>query len=296
MIDKQEKTPLPLTGGSEPTVSLKIDWLSLTFRKGRQVDNHPDLATTYTEARPYNSYNTAIRYADGRMQLSHTTRPEMGTHIVCSGEVLSNLAITPIEALKHWQNAGANVTRIDLAVDIKNHGFDVRQSTLEIEEGRIETRAQQFPVWRDPSNKKSYTQYVGKKSSQVFLRLYDKAGEMGVGGEWSRVEIVFSADRADKAARQVIRDSDFRPLISGFARFPKWEKWNEIMGSDVVKVQADRKTSKTKQWLLDAAASALAKECILDGDDEFYFRFLDAVKVHREKWENKMGCGGRGVA
>lgn len=288
METQQKKTPLLLTGGSEPTVSLKIDWLSLTFRKGVEVKNHPNLITEYTEARPYNAYNTAVRYADGRMQLSHTTRPEMGTHIVCSGEVLSNMPIDALEGLKYWISAGARVTRIDLAVDIRNYGFDVRQSTVEIENGRIETRAKQCPTWKDSKNPKGYTQYVGKKSSEIYVKLYDKAGEMGIEGDWSRVEITFSADRADKAARAVIRGEDFRKLVVGFANFPQWEKWGHVMGTDVAQIPAERKTSKTKQWLLDAAASALAKELILDGDDEFYFRFLDAVKVHRERWESKI--------
>jgi len=289
MTREQNMTPLPLAGGSEKNVSLKIDWLSVTFRRGVTVSNHPDLVKTYTEARPYNAYNTAIRYDDGRMELSHTTRPEMGTHIVCSGEVLSNIGMDPMEALKHWQNAGAKVTRIDLAVDIKNYGFDVRHSTIEIEQERVKTRAKQCPVWRDPKNPKGYTQYVGKKTSEIYVKLYDKAGEMGIDDDWSRVEITFSADRADNAAREVVRGADFRKLIVGFVDFPKWEKWGEIMGADVVQIQADRRTSKTKQWLLDAAASALAKELIADGDDQFYFRFLDAVKVHREKWENRRG-------
>jgi hypothetical protein len=290
MTAKSKKlTPLTLTGGSEPTVSLNIDWLSLTFRKGAEVKNHPKMTTSYTVARALNAYNTAIRFDDGRLQLSHTDRPEMGTHIICSGEVLRAFEISPMDALKYWVESGATITRIDLAVDVRNHGLNVRQSTVEISEGRIKTRAKECPTWQDPKNPKGYTQYVGKKSSEIYLKLYDKAGEVGVEGDWARVEITFSDKRAHEAAKQVIRDGDFRKLIVGFADFPEWEKWRNVMGADVVQIQADRATSKTKKWLIEAAASALAKELITDGDDSFYFTFLDAVKVHREKWEDKRG-------
>src|SRR5688572_10673513 len=145
------------------------------------------------------------------------------------------------------------------------------------------TRAKKFPAWYDPSGN-GYTQYVGRKASEIYLRLYDKAAEMGKNEDWARVEIVIRGKRAARAAEQIIQDVDFRSLVRGYCDFTSWDNWNEIMHAEAIELPADRSSSNTLNWLFSSAAPSLAREMALSEEPEIIFlKFKDIVmQVYNE--------------
>src|SRR5512147_1425443 len=106
MSDSQTNPP-STNRGVEKQVSLSIDWISVTFKRGTKVVYPECLSERFVQCKPLNSYNVGSKFEDGRIVLSHTTRPEMGTHIICSGDTLRNMPIEPQELLKFWIEAGA---------------------------------------------------------------------------------------------------------------------------------------------------------------------------------------------
>lgn len=277
------KNPLPATNrGVEKTVSLSIHWIECTFRKGIEVHYDQRLQTEKTEVKPFNSYNTGVRYPDGRVELSHSTRSDMGVHVVTSGAVLDMFPIPPIEYLKSLISAFATITRIDLAIDAKNCHLDPKTATERINSNDCKTKSRKFPLWHD-ALQSGYTQYIGKKSSECFCRIYDKAAEMEVCMDWTRVEIVFSGKRAHSAAERVAQGTDFRAMVRGFVDFDNWEEWADLFTLAPVTCPAAVSDTNTQKWLLQVAAVSLAREIHLAGDDDFYFRFQDAVKVKLEE-------------
>lgn len=279
-MDNGATNPPDTNRGVEKTVSLSIDWISVTFPRGKQCSFPDDLSTNFTECRAMNAYNSGSKFEDGRIVLTHTMRPEMGTHVICSGETLRNMPIEPLELLKHFIDNGARVKRLDCAVDAKNWHLRPETAQFLISVEACKTRAREFPHWAD-TIKKGLTQYVGKKSSEVFARIYDKSAEMGLQGDHTRVEVVFSGERAGSAANAIVRGADMRSLVRGFVDFPTWGVWLAVMEVEPGKLQTVKRLSSTKLWLLNQCAPALAKELELDGDDEFYFKFLDAVRSIR---------------
>lgn len=278
----KKNTPPATNRGVEKQVSLSIHWIEATFKKGVEVHYDSRLSSTKTECKSFNAYNVGVRYSDGRVELHHTTRKEMGTHVITSGEVLDHFPIPPIEFLSSLVANHARITRLDLAVDVKNGNLKPERATELLKQGKAKKRTRKNPRWDDPGNP-GYTQYFGKKSSEVFVRIYDKAAEMTGTGDWTRVEIVYHAERAHSAALKVLKNADFRALIRGFLDFEDWPEWSEIFTQEPISVKSEKKDTNTQLWLLRVAAASLAREIHLAGDDDFYFRFIDSVKVKLEE-------------
>lgn len=274
--------PLATNRGVSSKVSLSIDWISCTFKDSKKLSYPPELTKEKVECKPFNGYNLGARYSDGRIELTHTVRKEMGVHIVASGLTLSAIGCSRVKYLEHMVNAGAQVTRLDLAIDCYDCNLRPSRATEEIENEHCRTLARQFPLWHD-AKEKGYTQYIGKKSSSAYCRIYDKAAEMGSEQDWTRVECVFGGKRAMDAAQKCLRGEDYRAVVRGFVDFDEWPEWREIMSLPPVQTNAPRAISNTKRWLLSSAAPSLARELYLDGDDAFYFQWISHMRFFLDK-------------
>lgn len=268
------------TGVEKKSVSQSIHWLEVTFKSADDRKLPDSLSQEYVECHALHGYNIGSLFSDGRKEFTHSLRPDMGLHIQWDGGALDRSEMPVSLLVEFLYKAGATFTRIDLAVDVIGHGLKPKDATNEIENGRHISRAKKCPAWFDPQFG-GHTQYIGTKASEIFVRIYDKAAEMGRKGDHTRVEIVLRKSRAIYAAGCIVRGEDFRPLVLGFIRFPEWELWNEVMGAEMVTIQAEKKESATKLWLLKQCAKSLARVLDEDGDDEFWFRFLDAVNTNR---------------
>lgn len=284
MSDSVQKNPPPTsnTGVEKKSLSQNIDWLEVTFKSGQIVKFPDSLSSEGEECNGFHGYTTGFKYTDGRILMSNTSRPDMGQHVIWSGESLRKTPIPALELVSFMLSAGASITRIDLAVDCIGYSLMASRATEEIKNGNVKTRAQKFPTWHDPANP-GYTQYIGTKSSEIFARIYDKAAEMGVVGDYTRVELSLKSKRAHGAARQIVDGASYSSLILGFVLFPEWKEWNDAMADFAITIPAEKKESATKQWLLKQCASSLAKCMLEDGDDEFYFKFVDEVRFQVQR-------------
>jgi DNA relaxase NicK len=265
----------------EKSISLSIDWIEGTYKHTEARRPMPLILTEDgEECTGFHGYSNAAKYQDGRIEMWHTTRQEMGYHIQWSGEAVRSAPIDGLSLVAYLAATHFTFTRLDLAVDVRGYGFRPQEATEHIKNGDYVCRARKFPQWGDPKNP-GYTQYVGKRPSEIYLCIYDKAAELGIGSDHTRIELRCHKGRAQTAAQTILRDNDFRKLVLGYVRFPKWEKWNEVMGTDAVKIPAEKKDSATKEWLLSQCAPALARILDEDGDDNFWFRFIKQVDINR---------------
>lgn len=278
MSEIDNMTPVPVTRGSEnKSLSQRIDWLAGTFKKGVEISYPPSLTQKYISCKGYLNYSEGSQFEDGRRSYYNPNHPEWGTHIVWTGSALADCPMPPESLITSLFNAGFSFSRIDLAIDAKNFNLRPYDATEYIAKKEIKTRAKQYPLWRD-AQAKGYTQYVGKKSSEIYLRIYDKAAELGIQEDWTRVEIVVRGKRAKVAAQEIVRDTDFRSIVNGYADFHTWQEWAEVMTTEAVKLRADRSTSQTMQWLLRSAAPSLAREMALsEFPEEVFLKFKDVV-------------------
>lgn len=280
----EKLTPVPVTRGSESKIlSQRIDWIAGTFKKGTDIVYPPILTQKFIPCKGYLNYSEGSQFEDGRKSYCNPSHPEWGTHIVWSGSALADCPISPESLVTSLFNAGFSFSRIDLAIDAFNFNLKPQTATSLIGDGKVKTRAKQFPMWGDPTNS-GYTQYVGKKSSEIYLRIYDKAAESDITIDWTRVELVVRGKRSQMAAEKIVSDVDFRSLVRGYCDFLFWDEWHEIMHVEATKLPADRQTSQTFKWLLSSAAPSLARCMALsENPDETFLKFKDVVlQVYNE--------------
>lgn len=285
-LGASKMTPVPVTRGSgNKILSQKLHWLEGTFRGRNDVSLPSSLPQKFVETRAFNGYTVGSLYEDGRILMQNPGRPEMGVHILWQGDACDKMEIEQKELVKHLVDAKFNFTRIDMAVDAINYNLRPQKATEEIANGRCKTRAKKYPTNSDPLDP-GYTQSIGKKASEISLKLYDKAVEMGIDGDYTRIELTVRQRRADYAARQIASGVDYRAMVVSFADFPEWSEWKQIMDAVPVKLPAERKETNTERWLLDACAPALARVIYFASNTEFYEKFKDEVMEQLRQLSN----------
>lgn len=279
----RNKNPPPAcnTGVEKKIFSQKIHWLEVTFKPASKKKLPNSLPKEGIECYPLHGYNIGHKFTDGRQEFTHSERPDMGLHIQWSGSALDGLSTSPLELVQFLYSAGARFTRIDLANDCQNFNLKAEDATNEIRAKRFVCRAKKTPAWFDPSFG-GWTQYLGTKASEIHLRIYDKAAELGISGDYTRVELVVRGKRAQKAVEAIVSGADFRSLVAGYVSFPNWLEWNQVMAADAVSIPAEKKDTATDQWLLGVVTKTLARRLDELGDDELWFRFLEQVKANRK--------------
>lgn len=278
----RQKNPPPAcnTGVEKKILSQRIHWLEVTFKPARSKKLPESLPKEGTECYPLHGYNTGTKFQDGRMEFTHTARADMGCHIQWDGNALDTCVMQPLELVKFLYTVGARFTRIDLANDCQNYGLRAEDATKAIQEKRFKCRCKKTPAWFDPTFG-GWTQYFGTRWSDIYVRIYDKAAELHIKADYTRVELVVKGERAHKAAQAIISGTDFRALVSGYVRITGWEQWDAIMVADAVAIPAEKKDTATDHWLLGVCAKTLARRLDESGDDELWFRFLEQVKANR---------------
>lgn len=261
----------------------KIDWLSLSFDDVESIA-YPDWwPQEKVEAKAFNGYQRARKYSDGRLEMYSPDRPDMGVHVVMSGDTLDNLAGIGTTELVFLRDAGARFGRLDVALDVFDSRFSVNLVGKEIKHERAITDARVFPT-NTSNGTEGKTQYIGRKSSNKYARVYDKAYEQKVDMKWIRIEAVFQKRLAGKAVEAYINGASVRSLIKSVIDCPEYPTWEHALSGDLAAtLELSRKIGQTKEWLLHCAAPSLARELYLDGDESFLFEFNRRVKDHYEK-------------
>jgi hypothetical protein len=276
-----DKNPPPTcnTGVEKKFVSQTVDWLEGTFHRADRPMLPEQLTGAHEPCHPFHGYTEAFKFSDGRIELKNPSRPDMGVHIQWSGDALRATPMPVSDLCKFLYSSDFIFTRVDFAIDCFNLGVKPSDVTEKIKNGHAITRAKKFPAWHDAKGR-GYTQYIGTKASEIFVRVYDKAAEMGTEQNHTRIELVAKKYRAQQAIPTIIRGGDFRPLVLGFVRFQEWEEWEEIMETNAVSLPSEKKPSATEQWLMRQAAPALARLIVEQDSHDVWMRFKETVADH----------------
>lgn len=228
----------------------------------------------FKTARAMYGYRTAIEYRG--VVFESEGRDDMGTHIWASGAALAGIAqrIGGIDTLTGIIDK-VIPARIDLAVDTDT-AFVSKFAKL-AKHGKLRTRAKSWSVINSQDN--GQTVYIGSRSSNQFLRVYNKASEQGMNGmEWTRIELESKSDAAI-AAKGVILAHNIpfatQSLIRGFCDcdLPDWKR---AFIAEPVYVTSPHRATQTREWLLGVVATAM-RRLIEAGDDTLFEDFVHKV-------------------
>nr|CRY94988.1 hypothetical protein [uncultured prokaryote] len=289
-----------MTEFSENQVTQTIDWLSYTIpwhmldrdafnTLDRQAINVPrlvDVEGEWTRDIPLHGYEDAWINKRGGMARVMLSPPghTMGVHIQLPGQALA--LMNPLDTLHTVKAAQASVTRIDIAVDVRGVGDpeDIYQALLL---GLGGTKAQKFTLLTGTTGK---TCYVGSRMSEFYLRVYDKAAQMGIEGHWVRIELECKGRRA-KWVAETVRAEGYGVIPSMIKRFVGCPNVGWYVDA-LSRVDAPtgrpqpKKMTDTRAWLLGTVAKTLARET--KENTEFLLEFLRKVQHLRTDGEDQV--------
>lgn len=262
---------------STQQVNQHCDWIAFTVQFYKQIQWPIFISEEWKQIPPIAHFASGQENKQGLRLYWSPSRPQQGKHVILSGSVL-DLMRDKILDLLHWiMSQEYKVTRIDFAINVINSDFNPHNASYHLDRGQCKTRAKKATTWDDRLSA-GFTQYIGRKSSPIFVRIYDKAAEMGCDFNWVRIEIVYGAFKAKKALETYLQVGDCRGMVRAFCDFPQWRKWKSVMDFPLTPVVVARKITKTREWLLGQVAKSLAKEMTLDDDNEFYLNFIQRVR------------------
>ena len=190
------------------TKTITIDWLSFTTREN--VEDEAlllllDYGRAISEA-PRFGYTSALRFASGLVVMSNSDRSEMGRHWILSGACLKAIAdetgMDGFRLLRAVFEAGAKITRLDLAKDARDEGIEIPKIYRALSIGSYTGQIRSYS--QIESSGGGHTIYLGSRASEKFARIYDKGVEAGEGGDWKRFEVELKGDVAKEAGRALV--------------------------------------------------------------------------------------------
>lgn len=222
---------------------------------------------------------------------------DMGTHVILSGKGCRTFErnepiISLIERIKEYEN---KCTRIDIAIDDKEGNIiDLKKITHDIKNANVVSKWK-TSLERTKRNLKDgqivgKTIEIGSRSSELFLRIYDKAMEQKIDGKWARMEVEVKGRKAVNLQNRLTIGNVGEiatGLINNYIRIvqpnkkdvnkSRWETkpyWKKIINTTEKVSLSQKKEDATlediEKWIEKQVAPTLATIVMAKGGDMEY--------------------------
>ena len=157
-------------------------------------------------------YDLGARHITGVKKLKSSTREDMGIHVIYSGTSLRRIEehykMDLVDLLRFHRLKGDKVARLDVAIDLINTGVAVDDFVRDYHEKRVRTLTKQGTVIKGLDSD-DYTFYIGsRKARKKLLRIYNKAAEQKIEGDWIRVELQVMGKPATNLADILVKSDN----------------------------------------------------------------------------------------
>lgn len=286
------------------TVTITLDWISFTFKETTRESNawfaKYANSETATPATPRHGYSGACKEENGILHMWNLEREEMGHHVILSGSCLRDVieyrGISQQALLQEIVNSGASITRLDLAKDAKDVYVDYDDIWSDLERGNYTGSAQKTA--RMQGSDGGDTIYVGSRTSDRFMRLYDKAAQTGNADIlWSRLEIEYKGMVARAVSTLLVQDvqwsSVFNNEVSRMLALPERSSFSVFMDSADCEIGVPKieKQVDREKWIDDQVISAVCKHYAEHPSSLAVERLIDALTFMRDRkgdeWHKK---------
>lgn len=249
-----------------------IDWLSFTATKiaGRRYPVLPTWESGQTGKPDIGrfGYRAATKYPSGMVVMYDGATATMGWHYIYSGSAIKMLDETFQDGGQHvlnWHVAqGHKCTRIDLAIDVKGDQW-LLPTLKAMAEKHDWTGTAHSATTIQSSDGKGITVYIGSRTSERFVRIYDKAAQLGQTGHWTRIECEVKGDSARAISRAIVGSNNggidlvAQSVISRVCEFD-CKAWRAVFNGEKMEIGTPKIEEKqTENWILGQVASAIAK-------------------------------------
>lgn len=270
-------------------ISLTIDWLSFTIKDETNAHGYylanccPDKETPVT---PKFGYTNGFTCPPGILRFTNLARPDMGTHYVYSGSTLAALyqaEVTPFAVLREALRWNARITRLDLAKDAIDERCDLESIWQNIQAGHYTGSAQAHS--RVQSDNGGYTIYIGSRSSEKFIRLYDKGAETHSVQNWKRLELELKGDVAKNIAK-ALNQADvhvggvFDTILAGMCSIA-CQSWQLFRSGDIpIGIPKFEKQTDRETWVSTQVHPAVVALLTSNPDSKAVYNLYKALDGH----------------
>lgn len=258
-----------------------LDWLSITTHSTKAPDWIIGTSINELPYSPLPNYEKASQGNTGAIICQHSQKPELGLHIILSGETLGILrgeGHTDIEICQFFESEKSS--RIDIAVTAENinryrESLTPSRIAKLAASGKMKSKMKPDNGVVSPDSHLE-TAYIGSRASRNrLLKIYDKGVELGdIADKIIRYELQTNKN-AMGVVRAVAQGLDIGGIIRRYVDFPECHEWITIMNSESVRMPQleDYRTAHQKRvdknndrwhWLLTSVAPALAKALVSD--------------------------------
>ena len=283
------------------TVTITLDWISFTYKEMTHeseawLNQYTDTETA-TPATPRHGYSAASSEKNGILHMWNLEREEMGHHVIINGSCLRDIVeyrgISQQTLLQEILNSGASVTRLDLAKDAKDVYVDYGDIWSDLERGEYKGSAQKTA--RMQGSDGGNTIYVGSRTSDRFMRLYDKAAQTGNADIlWSRLEIEYKGMVARAVSTVLARDvhwsSVFNNEVSRMLSLSEQSTFRVFVDSDdcAIGVPKIEKQVDREKWIDKQVIKAVCQHYIEYPDSDAVKRLIETLNflsgMNKDKW------------
>lgn len=290
---------------NQPSITVKIDWITATksydsmrIKPPESVAQANAIARNIARSIPYCNgekvtrserhvaYYEHIFNVGDLLQLAISERQSQGVKILITG---SQLAVGQEEEERLWndlRHGDWNLTRVDVAYDFFNFG----RSLLWIMEKclyRQVTAKKHAAVWRLTPN--GDTIEIGSRSSEKWLKIYEKGKEQRTEYDWLRVELELKG-----RVVKTLKRSELEEVYRRAAKYILTMSGNlpDFMNDFFIEFshgahnpQLPRKSTKNSRelWLMTQVMPALVTT--YHEEPQVYRRFVEALTKELEKRE-----------
>lgn len=283
------------------TEKIVIDWLSWTSKKFKKIDEilayfNFDTFDFIALDRGRYGYKKSLLSSDSKIQVLYDGTEEMGINIILSGtscRLLEGKGFDLLDLLVVLSSNDFTITRLDIALDSFKNLIDKIIKKYEKNEYITKFRSTKKIENKKGDEKNGTTLYFGSRSSDIMIRIYDKAKEQKIKNlEWLRIEFEIKKEYAKDVVLKILNSSlseVFSGLLSNYLNFvTKKEKnvsrskvctwWLElIQGAKKIRIYKDPKEKNIddlKLWLLKQVSTSLATVVHNDLNKSFIEKML----------------------
>jgi len=273
-----------------------LDWLSFTVKgiTDIQVCNALSFGQPYeawTPVKGLHGYKLAKQHPFGQIVMSNPDRRDMGVHAMMTGRAMAKLtegAYDTLNLLPWVLKEGGRISRLDLAIDLHDTPVDIPGLSRCQQVKGAEGSALKWNLLTGSDG--GATLYIGSRKSEKFMRVYNKAAQMGLPGvEWTRFELEVKAEtsRTIAAALSALKRDDVPAYVKGLMRAlfnPIDETYQKVMDAPAVQVPSTKNASdNTIEWLLNSVAKTMANQQRLHHDIDVIGLFMDSVAANMQQ-------------
>lgn len=274
-------------------ITKHADWYSATFPAGTRKENVLPMANWASLGAGQHGYRSFHEDRKTGAWFESDGTAEMGSHLTLSGSALSELrkatGNTDHDLLRNFANLRGRTSRIDLCINIYDGELTPDSFMKAIRKKVLKTSARKANITSGIQDGiDGETLYIGARSSERYVRIYDKAAEQKVvdRGAWIRLEMECKDMKARAVAHACLEHPIDNVINTSFDDYMQWnnrEYLSAIAGPGAAIEEVGRQDTNRRKWLMDVVTKSLARQLFIEPD--FGLAFRERVEFHLDQLE-----------